>query len=251
MARGRPPHEESAMSTLDGKVAIITGGAGGLGAAVVTAFLGAGARVHVPVESDGDLATLRERARIPASAPLGGERLDLTDEAAVRAHYARVAREHGGLDILVNLAGGFAGGQPVHETPWSLWQQQLDINLKTAVLSCAAAAPHLLARGGGAIVNVGTRTATQPAGHLAAYAASKRAVLQLTEALAAELRDGNVTANAILPSVIDTAANRRDNPGADHGRWVKPEEMARVILFLVGPDARVISGAAVPVYGRA
>ena len=100
----------------------------------------------------------------------------------------------------------------MHETPWSLWQQQLDVNLKTAVLSCAAAVPHLLARGGGAIVNVGTRTATQPAAHLAAYAASKRAVLQLTEALAAELRDGNVTANAILPSVIDTAANRRGNP---------------------------------------
>jgi NAD(P)-dependent dehydrogenase (short-subunit alcohol dehydrogenase family) len=239
------------MSTLGGKVAIVTGGAGGLGAAVVTAFLGAGARVIVPVERDGDLATLRDRARIPAAAPLDGARLELTDEAAVRAYYTRVAGQHGGLDILVNLAGGFAGGQPVHEAPWSLWQQQLDINLKTAVLSCAAAVPHLLARGGGAIVNVGTRTATQPAGHLAAYAASKRAVLQLTEALAAELRDGNVTANAILPSVIDTAANRRDNPGADHGRWVKPEEIARVILFLVGPDARVISGAAVPVYGRA
>ena len=239
------------MSTLDGKVAIITGGAGGLGAAVVTTFLGAGARVIVPVEKEADLATLRERARIPTSAPLGGERLELTDEAAVRAYYARVAREHGGLDVLVNLAGGFAGGEPVHETPWSVWQEQLDINLKTAVLSCAAAVPHMLTRGGGAIVNVGTRTATQPAAHLAAYAASKRAVLQLTEALAAELRDGNVTANAILPSVIDTAANRRSNPDSDYSRWVKPEEIARVILFLVGPDARVISGAAVPIYGRA
>jgi NAD(P)-dependent dehydrogenase (short-subunit alcohol dehydrogenase family) len=239
------------MSTLDGKVAVITGGAGGLGAAVVTALLGAGARAIVPVEREGDLATLRERARIPAGAPLGGDRLELTDETAVRDYYARVAREHGGLDILINLAGGFAGGRPVHETAWSVWQQQLDINLRTAVISCAAAAPHLLARGGGSIVNVGTRTATQPASHLAAYAASKRAVLQLTEALAAELRDGNVTANAILPSVIDTAANRRDNPDADHGRWVKPDEIARVILFLVGPDARVISGAALPVYGRA
>jgi NAD(P)-dependent dehydrogenase (short-subunit alcohol dehydrogenase family) len=205
----------------------------------------------VPVERDADLAALRQRSATPASAPLSGERLELTDEAAVRAYYARVVREHGGLDILVNLAGGFAGGQPGHETPWSLWQQQLDINLKTAVLSCAAAVPHLLARGQGAIVNVGTRTATQPAAHLAAYAASKRAVLQLTEALAAELRDGNVTANAILPSVIDTPANRRANPDADYARWVKPEEIARVILFLVGPDARVISGAAIPIYGRA
>jgi NAD(P)-dependent dehydrogenase (short-subunit alcohol dehydrogenase family) len=239
------------MSTLGGKVALITGGAGGLGAAVVTAFLDAGARVIVPVEHERDLETLRERAHLAASAPLGGARLELTDEGAVRAYYARVAREHGGLDVLVNLAGGFAGGQPVHETAWSLWQQQLDINLKTAVVSCAAAVPHLLARGGGAIVNVSTRTATQPAASLAAYAAAKRAVLQLTEALAAELRDANVTANAILPSVIDTPANRRGNPDADHERWVKPEDIARVILFLVGPDARIISGAAIPVYGRA
>lgn len=239
------------MSTLDGQVAIITGGAGGLGAAVVTALLGAGARVVVPVERTGELETLRERAGIAAAAPLTGAPLELTDEGAVRDYYARVAREHGGLDILVNLAGGFAGGQPVHETAWSLWQQQLDINLRTAVSSCAAAVPHLLARGRGAIVNVGTRTATQAAASLAAYAASKRAVLQLTEALAAELRDGNVTANAILPSVIDTPANRRGNPDADHSRWVKPGEIARVILFLVGPDARVISGAAIPVYGRA
>jgi NAD(P)-dependent dehydrogenase (short-subunit alcohol dehydrogenase family) len=239
------------MSTLDGKVAIITGGAGGLGAAVVTALLDAGARVIVPVEREGDLDTLRARARIAPSARFSGARLELTDEAAVRAYYARVTREHGGLDALVNLAGGFAGGQPVHETPWSLWQQQLDVNLKTAVVSCAAAVPHLLARGGGAIVNVGTRTATQAGASLAAYAASKRAVLQLTQALAAELRDANVTANAILPSVIDTPANRRGDPNADVSRWVKPAEIARVILFLVGSDARVISGAAIPVYGRA
>jgi NAD(P)-dependent dehydrogenase (short-subunit alcohol dehydrogenase family) len=207
--------------------------------------------VVVPVERTGELETLRERAGIAAAAPQTGAPQELTHQGAVRDNNARVAREHGGLDILVNLAGGFAGGQPVHETAWSLWQQQLDINLRTAVSSCAAAVPHLLARGRGAIVNVGTRTATQAAASLAAYAASKRAVLQLTEALAAELRDGNVTANAILPSVIDTPANRRGNPDADHGRWVKPGEIARVILFLVGPDARVISGAAIPVYGRA
>ncbi|HJZ50538.1 MAG TPA: SDR family oxidoreductase, partial [Roseiflexaceae bacterium] len=118
------------------------------------------------------------------------------------------------------------------------------------VLSCQAAVPHMLARGG-AIVNVGTRTATQPGAKLAAYAASKRAVTQLTEALAAELRDQNITANLILPSTIDTPENRKNDPTAKGGRWVKPEEIAQVILFLVGPDARIISGAAIPVYGRA
>ena len=239
------------MGQLDGKMAIVSGGAGALGGAVVKALLEAGAAVVVPYQFEGDLEKLRERIGPPPSGKLAGALLDLTDERAVARYYGEVARPGGGLDILVNLAGGFGGGQPVHETAWSLWQQQLDLNLKTTVLSCAAAVPLLLSRGGGAIVNVGTRTATQPAAHLAAYAASKRAVLQLTEALAAELREHNVTANAILPSVIDTPSNRRSNPQDDPSRWVKPDEIARVVLFLVGPDARVISGAAIPVYGRA
>ncbi len=237
--------------TLSGKVALVTGGAGALGGAVVRALLDAGAAVVVPHHRPGELDALRQRLGLAPGAPLAGEPLDLTDEAAVAAAYARFAADHGGLDILVNIAGGFAGGAPVHESGWAVWQQQLDLNLKTAVLSCAAATPHMIARGGGAIVNVGTRTATQPGAQLAAYAAAKRAVLQLTEALAAELREHNITANSVLPSTIDTPANRSGSPGADFSRWVTPHEIARVILFLVGPDARIISGAHVPVYGRA
>jgi NAD(P)-dependent dehydrogenase (short-subunit alcohol dehydrogenase family) len=239
------------MGTLDGKVAIITGGTGALGAAVVTSFLAAGAAVVVPHHSAGALDSLRERLRLPADAQLEGAVLDLTDEDAVERYYADVSGRHGGVDLLINIAGGFGGGQPVHETPWSLWQQQLDLNLKTTVLSCKAGVPHMLGRGGGAIVNVGTRTATQSGKNLAAYAAAKRAVIQLTEALAAELRDQNITANVILPSTIDTPANRSGSPGADYSRWVQPDEIARVILFLAGPDARIISGASIPVYGRA
>jgi NAD(P)-dependent dehydrogenase (short-subunit alcohol dehydrogenase family) len=237
--------------TLAGKVAVVTGGAGALGGAVVQAFLGAGATVVVPFHKPGELDTLRERLALASDAPLSGEAVDLTDEAAVTAFFARVAAASGGPDILVNLAGGFGGGEPVHEGDWSLWQRQLDLNLKTTVLACAAATPHMIARGGGSIVNVGTRTATQPAARFAAYAAAKRAVLQLTEALAAELRDHNITANAILPSTIDTPANRAGMPRADHSRWVPPEAIARVVLFLVGPDARIISGAHIPVYGKA
>src|SRR5258706_2215549 len=127
------------MGTLDGKVAIVTGGGGGLGAAVVTAFLDAGAAVAVPYRAAGDLDQLRERSGIPADAKLSGAALDLADEQAVAQYYAAVAAQHGGLDILVNIAGGFGGGAPVHETPWSLWQGQLDLNLKTTVLSCQAA----------------------------------------------------------------------------------------------------------------
>lgn len=239
------------MGVLDGKVAIITGGTGALGAAVALAFLDAGALVALPYRRDGELEQLRTRAGLPADARLEGAPLDLTDEQAVAQYYDAVAAQHGGVDILVNVAGGFGGGAPVHETPWSLWQAQLDVNLKTAVLSCKAAVPHMLARGGGAIVNVGSRTATQAAAHLAAYAASKRALVQLTEALGAELRDQNITANAVLPSTIDTPANRQGNPGADYSRWVQPEQIARVILFLASPDAQIISGATIPVYGKA
>ncbi len=239
------------MGILDEKIAIITGGTGALGGVVVAALLQAGASVVTPYRKDGELEQLREHAGIAADAKLSGMVLDLTDEDAVAQAYAEAANAHGGVDILVNIAGGFGGGSPVHQTLWSLWQTQLDLNLKTTVLSCKAAVPHMLARGGGAIVNVGTRTATQPGANLAAYAASKRAVIQLTEALAAELRDHHITANIIMPSTIDTPANRKGDPTAGGGRWVKPDEIARVILFLAGPDARIISGATIPVYGRA
>lgn len=228
------------------RVAIVTGGSGGLGVAVVERLLAAGALVVTPYVDEVAFQALHER--LPA---VIGIRVDLTDEAATKAAYDTVAATHGGIDIVINAAGGFAGGQPVHQTSWSLWQAQLDINLKTAVISCAAAIPHLINRGGGAIVNVSSRTATQPGAHLAAYAAAKRAVLQLTEALAAELLPHNITVNAVLPSVIDTPANRAAMPNADHERWVKPEEIAAVIHFLVGPTARIISGAAIPVYGKA
>ena len=239
------------MGILDEKIAIITGGTGALGGVVVAALLQAGASVVTPYRKDGELEQLREQAGIAADAKLSGMVLDLTDEEAVAQAYAEAANGHRGIDILVNIAGGFGGGSPVHQTLWSLWQTQLDLNLKTTVLSCKAAVPHMLARGGGAIVNVGTRTATQPGANLAAYAASKRAVIQLTEALAAELRDHRITANIIMPSTIDTPANRKGDPTAGGGRWVKPDEIARVILFLAGPDARIISGATIPVYGRA
>ncbi len=231
---------------LTGKIAIVTGGAGALGAAVVERLSAAGATVITPYIDETAFTALCER--VPG---VVGIRLDLTDEAAAHAAYHDVAAHHGGIDILVNVAGGFAGGDPVHQTPWSLWQAQLDMNLKTAVISCAAAIPPMIARGGGAIVNVSSRTAIQPGANLAAYAVAKRGVLQLTEALAVELRPHDITVNAVLPSVIDTAANRAAMPNADYSRWVKPAEIAAVIHFLVGPAARIISGAAIPVYGKA
>lgn len=239
------------MHMLEHKIAVVTGATGALGSAIALALLEAGATVWMPYRVEGEIERFRRRFNLSAEARLAGAVAELTDEAAVRSAYAEIAALYGGIDILVNVAGGFAGGEPVHRTDWSLWQEQLDSNLKTAVISCTAAIPHMIERGGGAIVNVSSRTATQNAKNVAAYGASKRALLQLTEALAAELRDRNITANAILPSVIDTPANRAGNPQADHSRWVAPEEIARVVLFLVGPDARIVSGAALPVYGKA
>lgn len=231
------------------KFALVTGGAGALGSAVVMALLDAGALVDVPAFHSDEQTRLQSGLNATQRSRLSSDILDLTDEAAVHAYYTALAERHGGIDLVVNIAGGFDGGKPVHASDWSVWQGQLDMNLKTAVLSCQAAIPHMFGRAG-AIVNVSSRTATQAGGTLAAYAASKRAILQLTEALAAELRDQGITANAILPGVIDTPANRNNMPDADHARWVAPAAIAQVVLFLLGPDARIISGAAIPVYGR-
>lgn len=236
---------------LEGRTAIVTGGTGALGAAVVRAFLAEGARVAVPFRKEGELEKLRAGLDAGQAEALSGTRLDLTDETAVEAFAASVAEDRHGLDILVNAAGAFAGGKPVHETPWSVWQQQLDVNLKTAVLASHAAVPWMLRRGAGAIVNVSSRPAEGSGENIAAYAAAKRAILQLTDAMAAELVEKNVTVNAILPSTIDTPANRKSMPGADHSKWVSPDAIARVVIFLAGPDARIVSGAHVPVYGRA
>ncbi|MDZ4717113.1 MAG: SDR family NAD(P)-dependent oxidoreductase [Roseiflexaceae bacterium] len=241
------------MALFDGKAVIVTGGTGGLGSAVVADFLREGASVFVPYQHDDQIERLHAQLGLEpgAGATLSGSFVNLTDVAAVEQAYTAFAERLGGIDILVNCAGGFAGGTPVHKTSWDVWQQQLDMNLKTVVVSCQAAIPHMITRGSGAIVNVSSRTATQAGAHLSAYAAAKRAILQLTEALAAELREQNITANAILPSVIDTPTNRAGMPDADHSRWVTPGEIADVILFLCSPSARIISGAAIPVYGKA
>jgi NAD(P)-dependent dehydrogenase (short-subunit alcohol dehydrogenase family) len=241
--------------TLSDKIAIVTGGTGALGRAVVPMLLEAGAAVAVPYTRPDALEELRQQttldtAVVRGSSEVMGELIDLTDEQAVAAFCDHVQHALGGIDILVNLAGGFGGGKPAHETPWSLWQKQLDVNLKTAVLVSHFVVPHLMQRGGGAIVNVGSRPAVETGVNLSAYAAAKRAVLQLTTTMAEELKAHNITVNAVLPSLIDTPDNRKAMPRADHDAWVKPQDIARVIRFLVGPEARIVSGAHIPVYGR-
>jgi NAD(P)-dependent dehydrogenase (short-subunit alcohol dehydrogenase family) len=221
---------------------LVTGGTGGLGAAVTQAFLDGGWRVVVPWVAE------RELERVQAHDRLELVRADLFDPDAVAA---AVQAAGPSLRAAVNLVGGFAIHDRVHETPIETFEEQLRLNLRPTYLVCAAALPVLLAAGGGAIVCVSSRAARQPFPGAAGYVVSKAAVLALVDALDAEYRKDRIRVNAVLPSVIDTPANRSSMPDADFDTWVAPEEIARVIRFLCSDDASVTSGAHLPVYGRA
>ena len=165
----------------------------------------------------------------------------------MQAAFADLASRHGGLDALVNIAGGFRW-ETLSDGSIETWDRMYDVNVRTAVNACRAALPHL--RAGGRIVNVGAAGATRAAAGMGAYAASKAGVARLTEALAEELKERSITVNAVLPSIIDTPANRADMPDADHARWVRPQELADVILFLLDARASAVTGALIPVTGR-
>jgi NAD(P)-dependent dehydrogenase (short-subunit alcohol dehydrogenase family) len=209
---------------------VISGGTGGLGSAVTQTMLEDGWRVVVPYNDPAELSRLEPNERLELV------EADLFDAAAARAVIERVG---GRLAALVNLVGGYAAGGRVHETPVEDFERQFRLNLRPTYLLSQAALPRLL-EGGGSIVCVSTR-----------YIASKAAVLAFVNALAAEYTADGVRTNAILPSVIDTPANRAAQPDADHSRWVKPTEIAQVIRFLCSDDSAPTSGAQIPVYGRA
>ena len=226
--------------------AIITGGTGGLGAAVTTRFLDAGWRVVVPYVDE------RETGRVAAHPRLELVRSDLMDPASVGECVSLAAEvPDAPLAAAVNLVGGYAAHGRVHETPVEDFEAQLRLNLRPTYLICHTAIPHLLAAGGGSIVCVSSRAAVRPFSGAAGYVTAKAAVLSFVQALAAEYTGDGIRANAILPSVIDTPGNRAAQPTADHSRWVAPEEIAETVLFLWSPASGPISGAHVRVYGRA
>jgi NAD(P)-dependent dehydrogenase (short-subunit alcohol dehydrogenase family) len=224
------------------RTVVVTGGTGGLGAAVTHTLLEGGWRVVVPWFVEHELERVQEHERLTLV------QADLTDPGSTAN---AVAAAGDGLRALVNLVGGFAMGGRVHETPIDDFDQQLRLNLRPTYLMCAAAVPVLLAAGGGAIVCVSSRAALQPFPGAAGYITAKAAVLAFVDAMHVEYKDDGIRTNAILPSTIDTPANRRAMPDADFDTWVKPDEIARVIAFLCSDDAAVTSGAHVPVYGRA
>jgi NAD(P)-dependent dehydrogenase (short-subunit alcohol dehydrogenase family) len=226
---------------------LITGATGGLGPAVVAAFLAAGWRVVATSRSGRPPQDLVGHDRLESVAT------DLFEPADVAEAVTVAAADRAGapLKALVNLVGGYAIGGPVHETPVEQFERQLTLNLRPTYLVTRVVLPHLVDVGGGAIVCMGARAAVRPFRGAAGYASAKAAVIAFAQAVAVEYRAAGVRCNAVLPSVIDTPANRDREPDADTSKWVPPEQVAAVIRFLCSDDSAPTSGAAIPVYGRA
>ena len=220
------------------RTVLITGAAGNLGRAVAEQFRERGA----------NLVLVDRAGAAPQDAGLFVQ-ADLLDQAQVDAAVKQALARFGRIDALANLAGGFRMGPPVHETSDRDWNFLLDLNARTVLHMARAVVPAMLAQGGGSIVNVGAFAAQKGAGHMAAYTASKAAVIRLTESMAAELREKNINVNCVLPTIIDTPENRAAMPDADPARWVAPRDLARVIAFLASDEARAVHGAALPVSG--
>lgn len=231
-----------------GKTVLVAGGTGGLGRAITLAFLQEGARVIVTYQNARDLQLLRDSAAQHA-AKLQGEQVDVTDEQGVRNLVTRIVQQYERIDALVNAVGGYAGGIKLWEVDSDTLEKMLSLNLRSGYALARSVIPEMLKQKTGAVVNVSARAAFDHAAGASAYAASKAAALALFDSLAEDVRGSGVRVNTILPSIIDTEPNRKAMPRADFSKWPKPEEIARVILFLCSEDAKVIHGAAIPVYG--
>jgi NAD(P)-dependent dehydrogenase (short-subunit alcohol dehydrogenase family) len=224
---------------------LVTGAAGNLGRAVARAFAAQGANLA--------LIDLRRESLTAAFGSEDARRLflptDLLARSPVEGAVRTALERFGRIDVLCNIAGGFRMGTPVHETSDKDWEFLLDINVRTLLNCVRAVVPQMIARGGGKIINVGAASALRGVAQMGAYCAAKSALIRLTEAMAAELREKNINVNCVLPTIIDTPENRAAMPDADPARWVAPDDLAKVFLFLASEDARAIHGAAVPVSG--
>lgn len=226
------------------KIAVISGASGGLGQPVSRMFHKAGVRLVLLGSRVGSVQPLAAELGGDTVLPLGA---DLTNPAEAERVVAAAIERFGRVDILLNLAGGFTGGDSVANSDPADLQKMLDINLWTAYNLCRAAMPSMLEQQWGRIVNVGARDALAGRANYSAYGISKAGVLRLTESLAAEGKKHNVTVNAVLPGAIDTAANRQAMPNADFSKWVRPETIGQTLLFLCQPNT-AITGAAIPVF---
>lgn len=232
-----------------GKVAFIAGATGGLGRAVTLAFLEEGAQVIAADAKPEGFEALRKTAGAAATR-LQHALVNATDENAVRALVEAVIGQHKRLDVLVNTIGGYAGGIKLWEMDRKTYDLMLTLNLHAGYVLAHAVVPAMLRKGSGAIVNIGSKAAFDHAAGHSAYAASKAASVALFDCLAQDLKGSGIRVNSVLPSIIDTEANRKAMPDADFTKWPKPEDIARVILFLCSDEAKLVHGAAVPVYGE-
>ena len=236
------------MQDFHGQVVLIPGGTGNLGAAGARAFAAAGARVAL-LDRDAD----KQRGLFPdwidspdhaLAAPV-----DLMDPDDTAGVVAKLGARYGRIDVLVNTVGGYRAGDPVHELDLATWDLMLNLNARTTLITCRAVLPTLLAQGRGKIINVAARAGLSGSANHAAYAASKAAVIRITESMSAEVKAQGVNVNCVLPGTIDTEDNRAAMPKADRSRWVTPQSLAEVIGFLASDAARDIHGAAIPVAG--
>jgi NAD(P)-dependent dehydrogenase (short-subunit alcohol dehydrogenase family) len=232
----------------EGNVVLVAGGTGGLGRAVSLAFLEEGAQLIVTCRKPEELDALKSTAG-PNSTRLEGHNVDVTDEAAVRQLVEKILVKENRPDAMVNTAGGYAGGVKFWEMETKVFERMLAMNLRSGYALARATVRVMLKQGRGTIVNVAAKAAVDHGAGAAAYAASKAAAVAMMDSLAADLKGTCVRVNTILPSIIDTEANRKAMPKADFSKWPKPEDIARVILFLCSDEARVVHGAAIPVYG--
>ncbi|HKQ75407.1 MAG TPA: SDR family oxidoreductase [Blastocatellia bacterium] len=231
------------------QVAIVTGAAGNLGVALVSAFWDANAKLALidlsPERLLNIFPDLTDSTNHFIAPPT-----DVTDPASAARAVELIKHHFGRIDILVNTAGGYRAGTPLHETPLSDWEFMLNLNARSVFVMCQAVIPQMLEQRKGRIVNIASRAALGgDAGH-SAYSASKTAVVRLTESMDAELKESGVNVNCIMPGIIDTPQNREAMPKSDFSKWVAPDAIADVILFLASQGARAIHGAAIPVYGR-
>ena len=235
--------------TATARVVLVAGGTGGLGRAVSLAFLEEDARVVVTYRKQEELDILKNLA-VGKGSQLNGFSADVTNEAEVGKLVEGIVARHGRLDVMVNTVGGYAGGVKLWELDTKVFDQMLALNLRAGYALSRAAVRVMLKQGSGAIVNIAAKAAMDHGAGAAAYAASKAAAVAMMDSLAEDLKGTGIRVNSVLPSIIDTEANRKAMPKADFAKWPKPEDIARVIVFLCGDDAKVIHGAAVPLFGN-
>ncbi len=237
------------MFDFSNQVVIVTGATGNLGQAVARAFLVTGARLTLVDHAADRLQQIYSDIASSRDHFLAGS-VDVTDVDAVAAMVEETINRFDRIDVLVNTIGGFRGGTPLHETSLETWDLMFNLNARSVFIASRAVIPHMLRQGSGKIVNVAARAGLQGSAKVAAYSASKSAVIRLTESLAAELKESGINVNCVLPGTIDTPQNRQAMPKADYNRWIKPEALADAILFLASDAARDVHGAALPVFGR-